>query len=133
LWATAELLFMRGLGPRPVAIVRRSDHSLRFWLARDATAQTLLQRRESRDARAAAVVLIDRLLAIGRVDPWLSPRKIAVVRRTDGSLRAELNDPAAFQCARAVLRGRRGRARGFIEHRLHEVEQLLEIVKNSAV
>ena len=133
LWATAELLFTRGLGPRPVAIVRRADDRLRLWLARDTAAQNLLQRRESRDARAAAVVLIDRLLALGRVEPWLSLRKIAVVRRPDGSLRAELNDPAAFRCARAVVRGRRVRARRFIEHRLHEFEQLFEIVKNSEV
>ncbi len=133
LWATAELLWTRGLGPRPVAIVRRADDRLRLWLARDATAQTLLEGRESRDVRAAAVVLIDRLLALGRVDPWLSPRKIVVVSRPDGSLRAELNDPAAFHCARAIVRGRRLRALRFIEDRLNTVEQLLENVRDSAV
>jgi len=133
LWANAELLWMRGLGPRPVAIVRRSDDRIRLWLARDATAQTLLEDCESRGARAAAVVLIDCLLALGRVDPWLSPRKIAVVRRADGSLRAELNDPAAFHCARAIVRGRRARARRFIEHRLYDTEQLVETVRDSAV
>jgi hypothetical protein len=133
LWATAELLWTRGLGPRPVAIVRRADDRLRLWLARDTTAQTLLEGCESRDVRAAAVVLIDRLFALGRVDPWLSPRKIVVVRRQDGSLRAELNDPAAFHCARAIVRGRRFRARRFIEDRLNAVEQLLENVRDSAV
>jgi hypothetical protein len=131
LWATAELLWTRRLGPRPVAILRRADDRLRLWLARDPTAQPLLEQRESHAARAAAVVLIDRLLALGHVEPWLSPRKITLLPRFDGSLRAELNDPAAFRCTRSVVRGRRLRARRFVARRLDLVEQLLEIVKKS--
>jgi hypothetical protein len=131
LWATAHMLWARGgLVPRPVACLTRGDE-LRFWLARDASSQTLLQCADSPEARRAAIVLVDRLLALGRLDPWLSTRKIAVARRRDGGLRAQLVDPSAFRAARPVRRKRRERARAFVGQRLREVQQLREIILDS--
>jgi len=61
----------------------------------------------------------------------LSPRKITLVRRLDGSIGAQLIDPTAFRCSRGGVRGRRLSARRFVERRLHGIEQILEIVKKS--
>jgi len=131
LWATAHLLWERGgLVPRPVACLTRGDE-LRFWLARDPTSQTLLTCSESPEARSAAIVLVDRLLALGRLDPWLSTRKIALVRRPEGGLRAQLVDPSVFHRARPVRRQRRQRARALVEQRLREVQQLRDIMNKS--
>jgi len=131
LWAKAHLLWARGgLGPRPVACLTRGDE-LRLWLARDATSRTLLQSADSPEAQRAAIVLIDRLLALGRLDPWLSTRKIVVVRRPDGGLRAQLIDPSAFRAARPIRHRRRERARALLAERLGEVQQLREILRES--
>jgi hypothetical protein len=131
LWAKAHLLWARGgLGPRPVACLTRGDE-LRLWLARDATSRTLLQSADSPEAQRAAIVLIDRLLALGRLDPWLSTRKIVLVRRPDGGLRAQLIDPSAFRAARPTRHRRRERARALLAQRLGEVQQLREILRES--
>jgi hypothetical protein len=123
LWATAHLLGARKLSPRPVACLRRGDE-LRLWLARDPTSTTLLQRCEIPEAERAATVLIDRLLALGRLDPWLSTRKIALVRRDDGGLRAQLLDPGAFRLGRPRQSGRRVEAQRLLEQRLQEVRKM---------
>jgi tRNA A-37 threonylcarbamoyl transferase component Bud32 len=130
LWATAQLLWARGLAPRPVACLTRGEE-LRFWLARDASSRTLLQASNSPEAQRAAIVLADRLLALGRLDAWLSPRKLALVRRPDGGLRAQLIDPSAFRSGRPLRRRRRERARAVVWNRLREAQQLLEIVEES--
>jgi tRNA A-37 threonylcarbamoyl transferase component Bud32 len=130
LWATAHLLWERGLAPRPIACLSRGE-DLRFWLARDASSRTLLQGSNSPEAQRAASVLVDRLLALGRLDTWLSPRKLALVRRPDGGLRAQLIDPSAFRSRRPLRRRRRPRARASVRGRLKEVQQLLEIVEKS--
>jgi tRNA A-37 threonylcarbamoyl transferase component Bud32 len=131
-WATAHLLWARGgLVPRPIACLTRGDET-RLWLARDPTSRTLLASSDSPEARRAAIVLVDRLLALGRLDPWLSPRKIAVARRTDGGLSAQLLDPGAFRAAHPVRRGRRERARKLVMQRLREVQKLRAIVDGSA-
>jgi len=131
LWATAHLLWARGgLVPRPVACLTRGDE-LRLWLARDATSRTLLQSAESPEAQRAAIVLIDRLLALGRLDPWLSTRKIVLVRRPDGGLRAQLIDPSVFHASRPTRRNRRERARALLAQRLGEVQQMREIIRES--
>jgi hypothetical protein len=131
LWANAELLARRGLGPRPVAIARDDRDRLRLWLARSPAAQPLLARRDSARSRAAAVVLFERLLAVGRIEPWLGPRKILLARRPDGSPSAELLDPGAFRCGRVCTWKLRARARRRLATRLREVEQLLEIANQS--
>jgi tRNA A-37 threonylcarbamoyl transferase component Bud32 len=130
LWATAQLLWARGLAPRPVACLTRGEE-LRFWLARDASSRTLLQGSDSPEAQRAAIVLADRLLALGRLDTWLSPRKLALVRRPDGGLRAQLIDPSGFRSGWPMLRRRRERARTQVRRRLQEVQQLHEIVEKS--
>jgi hypothetical protein len=131
LWAAGHMLWARGLAPRPVACVTR-DGELRFWLARDPTSRTLLQCSDSEEARRAAIVLVDRLLALGRLDSWLSTRKIALVRRVDGGLGAQLIDASAFRAARPIRRKRRERARALVGRKLREVEQMLEIVRESS-
>ena len=83
------------------------------------------------EARRAAIVLIDRLLALGRLDPWLSTRKIVLVRRPDGGLRAQLIDPSVFHASRPTRRNRRERARALLARRLEEVQQLREIIRES--
>jgi hypothetical protein len=128
LWATAHLLSARGLAPRPVACVWRGDE-LRLWLARDSTSATLLQCCELPEAERAATVLIDRLLALGRVDPWLSTRKIALVRCEDGGLRALLLDPSALRVGRPRRFRRHERSRQLLEQRLQEVQQLRGAVR----
>jgi hypothetical protein len=131
LWATAHMLWARGgLVPRPVACVTRGGE-MRLWLARDPASQTLLQSCDSPEARRAAIVLVDRLLALGRLDPWLSTRKIALARRPDGGMSAQLLDPAAFRSARPVRHKRRERARKLVMQRLREVQQLRAIVRGS--
>jgi hypothetical protein len=132
LWATAHMLWARGgLVPRPIACLTRGDE-LRLWLARDPASRTLLELSDSRSARRAAIVLVDRLLALGRLDPWLSTRKIALAKRSDGGVSAQLLDPAAFRAARPVRRRRRERARELVRQRLQEVRQLREIVRGSS-
>jgi len=132
LWATAHMLWDRGgLVPCPIACLTR-DGEMRLWLARDPASRTLLQLSDSPEARRAAIVLVDRLLALGRLDPWLSTRKIALARRRDGGMCAQLLDPSAFRPARPVLRGRRERARELVRHRLQEVQQLHEIIRGSS-
>jgi hypothetical protein len=132
LWATAHMLWARGgLVPRPIACLTRGGE-MRLWLARDPTSRTLLESCDSPEARRAAIVLVDRLLALGRLDPWLSTRKIALARRPDGGMSAQLLDPAAFRAARPVRRKRRERARQLVMQRLREVQQLLAIVRGSS-
>jgi hypothetical protein len=131
LWAVSHLLWARELGPRPVACVSRGD-AVQLWLARDASSSTLFQRCDSAEAVRAAAVLFDRLLALGRVDPWLSLRKVALVPRGDGGLRALLLDPTAFRCGRP-RRARRGeRARNLLARRLGEVRELRGALRGSA-
>lgn len=127
LWATAHLLAARKLSPRPVACLRRGDE-LRLWLARDPTSTTLLERCEIPEAERAATVLIDRLLALGRLDPWLSTRKIALVRRDGGGLRALLLDPGALRLGRPRFRGRHQAAERLLEQRLQEVRKMRGIL-----
>jgi len=132
LWATALMLWSRGgLVPRPIACLTRGGE-MRLWLARDPASRTLLELSDSAEARRAAVVLVDRLLALGRLDPWISTRKIALARRPDGSMTAQLLDPAAFRTARAVRRRRRERARKLVMQRLREVRHLRAIVRGSS-
>jgi len=132
LWATAHMLWARGgLVPRPIACLTRGDE-MRLWLARDPTSRTLLESSDSPEARRAAIVLVDRLLALGRLDPWLSTRKISLARRPDGGMSAQLLDPAAFRAVRPVRRERRERARKIVMQRLQEVQQLRAIVRGSS-
>jgi hypothetical protein len=105
---------------------------MRLWLARDPASQTLLQSCDSPEARRAAIVLVDRLLALGRLDPWLSTRKIALARRPDGGMSAQLLDPAAFRAARPVRHRHRERARKLVMQRLREVRQLRAIARGSS-
>lgn len=131
LWATAHMLWARGgLVPRPIACLTRGD-ALRLWLARDPASRTLLTLSDSPEARRAAIVLVDRLLALGKLDPWLSTRKIVLARRPHGGLSAQLLDPAAFRAVHPVRRKRRERAREFVRQRLQAVRQLREIVRGS--
>jgi tRNA A-37 threonylcarbamoyl transferase component Bud32 len=131
-WAAALMLWGRGgLVPRPVACLTRGDE-MRLWLARDPVSQTLLECCDSGEAQRAAVVLVDRLLALGRLDRWLSTRKIALARRPDGSLSAQLLDPTAFRTARPARRRRRERARKLVMQRLQEVRKLRAILRGSS-
>jgi hypothetical protein len=132
LWATAHMLWARGgLVPRPIACLTRGGE-MRLWLARDPASRTLLEFSDSPEARRAAIVLVDRLLALGRLDPWFSTRKIALARRPDGGMSAQLLDPAAFRAARPLRRKRRERARELVMQRLREVQQLRAIIRGSS-
>jgi len=132
LWAQALLLWSWGaLAPRPVACLARSDDQLRIWLARDPTAETLLSLRRLAPALDAGVVLVTRLRGLGRLDPWLSPRKIAVVRRPDGRLKAQLLSPTALRVGTPAGPADRRRARQFLEERLQEVDQHIEMMRET--
>jgi hypothetical protein len=120
------------LGPRPLACLARDDDRLRIWFARDPTARTLLQLRHLAGARAAAAVLVDRLQGLGRLDPWVSPRKIAVIRRPDGGLRAQLLAPTALRVGRAARQADPRSARKFLEQRLQEVDQHVESIREKS-
>jgi tRNA A-37 threonylcarbamoyl transferase component Bud32 len=119
LWSTAHLLAMRGLGPQPVALLRRDDDAIALWHAREPGAHSLSRCAHSETARTAAALLCDRLLAIGRFDAPPGPHAVALTPGANGNLRAGLLDPGAFRVSRPSRGARSARARAGVEAWFH--------------
>ncbi len=113
-WAAAQLLWQRGgLTPLPLALARRFGEA-QLWLARDPAVRRLDELAGVAPARWAAVVLIDRLLALGRLAPRLDAGSVALAAAPGGRWRAVLLDPSAWRPGRPVRRERRARARRLV-------------------
>lgn len=96
-WALAQILWMRGgAGPRPVGLVQRRGR-LHMWLEREPGSRPLVELADEAGARRAAAVLLDRLRALGRLDPALDARQVALHRTPRGAWGAQLLDPTALR------------------------------------
>ena len=69
---------------------------------------------------------------LGRLDPGLSPRALAIGRRPDGSLRAQLLDPEAFRPGPSRFLRARPAGSAFVARCLHEVEERVQRIVQSA-
>jgi tRNA A-37 threonylcarbamoyl transferase component Bud32 len=109
-WATAQILWLRGgQMPRPLALLRRDE---RTWLFYERPPEALLWREAegSRRARAAAVILLDRLLALGVLEGG-DPRNALALRGSKGGApRAIWLDAPRLRIGRAERAGRHRRA-----------------------
>jgi hypothetical protein len=100
LWAAAHLLWLRGLGARPLALLR-DTHGTALWLACEDGARDLDQAREDAGIGPAATRLLGRLLALGSLDPGLERHEIAVIGNDPAHLRAVLLAPERLRIGHA--------------------------------
>jgi hypothetical protein len=117
LWAVAHLLWLRGLGPRPLALLR-DTHGTVLWLERQDGARDLDEAREADGVGVAATRLLGRLLALGSLDPGLERRDLGVIGSDAAHLRAVLLAPERLGIGRAPARVDRLREARRLAHRL---------------
>lgn len=104
-WASALLLWRRGLGPPPLACLARGG-ALRLWLAREPGSRTLAARPGDARGAAAARALLARLASLGRCAD-VDPERVALRTLSGGRLEARLLDPGRFAPRAAGTVGRR--------------------------
>jgi len=103
-WASALVLAQRAVSPPPVALLCREDGC--FLAAERVAGARPLASAEPRDAQAALVVLLSRLLAFGFEPDALSLEAVVLAPGPAGGWRAQLLDP------RGLRPGRRSVAAG---------------------
>jgi tRNA A-37 threonylcarbamoyl transferase component Bud32 len=105
-WAIAQVLWNRRLVPRPICALRR-DRDFRIYFERDTEARP----GSGAAARAAATVLVGRLLGLGSLSPDFQRDSLHVRIASDGRPVAELIDVALFSTGGALPDRARSRAR----------------------
>jgi hypothetical protein len=116
LWATAHLLWLRGLGARPLALLRE-EHGTALWLECEDGARDLVEAREDDGIGPAATRLLGRLLALGALDPGLEPAEIGVIGSNPAHLRAVLLAPERLRIGHASAPAARLREARRLAHR----------------
>lgn len=101
LWAAAHLLWLRGLGARPLALLG-DPRGCALWLEREQGARQLEAARADPGVGPATTRLLGRLLALGSLDPGLEPGEIGVIGSDAAQLRAVLLAPERLRIGHAA-------------------------------
>jgi hypothetical protein len=101
LWAAAHLLWLRGLGARPLALLHDVSGAT-LWLERAEAARGLHEARGNEPLQSAIVHLLGRLLGLGSLDPALGPEDIGVIGSSAAGLRAVLLAPERLRIGDAL-------------------------------
>jgi hypothetical protein len=117
LWAAAHLLWLRGLGARPLALLR-GTHGTTLWLECEDGARDLDEAREDDGIGAATTKLLGRLLALASLDPGLERRDIGVIGSDPAHLRAVLLAPERLEIGLAPAPSDRLREARRLAHRV---------------
>lgn len=118
LWALAHLLWLRGLGPRPLALLRREDRTA-LWLERGEDTRPLAEAHDREEALRLTERLLGRLLALGALDSRLEAGDVALIGSHAEGVRAVLLAPERLRVGEALapserLREARRRSGGLL-------------------
>jgi hypothetical protein len=109
-WALAHLLWLRGLGPKPLACLERAGRAT-LYLERAAGAHTLAEASDPGMMQVPLERALGRLLALGRLDPALGAGDLAVAPGPGGAPEVGLLAATRLCVGRAGPRaGRRAEA-----------------------